>query len=94
MLCGNGGRDSEYKSLMDDAGRVAIDWNIVLRMGTKWYDRIVEAQRKPTWTERQKARKQLDSDIRNKWRRPGNGLPSPYWRWPIPARASPSVWGW
>ncbi len=54
----------EYKSLLDDVGRLAIDWDIVLRMGNKWYDRLVEAERKPTWTERKKALRQVDSDIR------------------------------
>ncbi|MGO8691413.1 MAG: hypothetical protein ACLQLG_17455 [Thermoguttaceae bacterium] len=63
MLTG-GGDDPPLKSLMDDVGRVGVDWDIVLRMGNKWYDRLVAAQRKPTWTERQKALQQVDRDLR------------------------------
>ncbi len=60
----DGGGDSQFKSLMDDVGRVGVDWDIVLRMGNKWNDRLVAAQRKPTWTERQKALQQVDTDLR------------------------------
>jgi hypothetical protein len=63
MLSGGGG-DSEFKSLMDDASRVGIDWDVVLRMGNQWYDRGVEAARKPTWTERRNAREQFDRDLK------------------------------
>jgi hypothetical protein len=40
-----------------------VDWDQVLRMGNSWYDRLADAYRKPTWTERQKAHREIDGEL-------------------------------
>jgi hypothetical protein len=59
----NQGTDA-LDSLLDDAARVTVDWNLVLRRGNKWYDRLVEAQSKPTCAERTKAYDKIDADLK------------------------------
>ena len=49
--------------MIDSIGSVAIDWDVILRMGNSWYDRIHECSRKPTRLERAKAWDGLDKDI-------------------------------
>ena len=48
-----------------DRARLArIDWNLILRMGNTWYDRMVEALRKPTRAERKRAIDKIQTDLR------------------------------
>jgi hypothetical protein len=42
----------------------AIDWNLVLRMGNSWFDRIADAYRKPTRAAQREAMHKLDEDFR------------------------------
>ncbi len=41
-----------------------IDWNVPLRMGNQWYDRLVEAGRKPTPQQRSQALADIEKDLR------------------------------
>ena len=41
----------------------AADWNRILRMGNSWYDRLVDACRKPTRTERKAAIQGISRDV-------------------------------
>ena len=41
-----------------------IDWDLILRMWNSWFDRIVDAYRKPTRAGRQEAMRRLDDDFR------------------------------
>ena len=47
-----GRRSDLVRFLSNDDARAAVDWGMVLRDGNKWYDRHVEAGRKPTRAER------------------------------------------
>jgi hypothetical protein len=49
---------------LKSAFETMIDWDSVLKMGNSWYDRIVEAYRKPTRTERREALKKIDEEIK------------------------------
>jgi hypothetical protein len=51
------------KLLVNFAGRAMVDWNIALQMGNSWYDRQVEAARKPTRAERKRAQARINRDI-------------------------------
>jgi hypothetical protein len=44
--------------------REAIDWDLILRMGDSWYDRAVEASRKPAVADQVDAQKKTDVDLR------------------------------
>ncbi|MCG2685504.1 MAG: type II secretion system protein GspG [Planctomycetales bacterium] len=49
---------------LEKSMRIAsFDWDLMLRMQNEWYDRVVEACRKPTQAERNKAIQQIDEDI-------------------------------
>ena len=64
-LNGGGGESGKVaKTLMNLAARLTIDWDTILRMGNSWYDRMVDAYRKPTRAERQKAFGAIDEDIK------------------------------
>ena len=52
------------ESLMNSLAKSSIDWDIILRMGNSWYDRLVAAGSKPTRAERLKAIGKLDNDLR------------------------------
>jgi hypothetical protein len=41
-----------------------VDWDVVLRMGNVWYDRMVEAFRKPTVQERAKAFRKIELEVK------------------------------
>jgi hypothetical protein len=43
---------------------IAFDWDLILRRGNAWFDRIAEAFRKPTRHERKKALSHLEDEIR------------------------------
>lgn len=51
-------------SLIQYGDRTAIDWDLILRMGNSWYDRIVEAYRMPTVAEQRRALRRIDEDLR------------------------------
>jgi hypothetical protein len=46
------GPTAPHQSVVDSLSRAVINWDYVFRMGNNWYDRIVEAMRKPTYAER------------------------------------------
>jgi hypothetical protein len=57
-------KKSTVESLMDSIGTAMIDWDIILRMGNSWHDRICDACRKPTRIEQKKAWDSIDKDLR------------------------------
>jgi hypothetical protein len=62
-IMGDGKNYGTAKSLIDMIGSGA-DWNVALRMGNAWYDRIVDAYGKPPRTERKAALDKFDEDLR------------------------------
>lgn len=64
ILDGGSSSGDLVKGVLNWAGRVAIDWDVVLRMGNEWYDRMVAAGRKPTRAERKAAMGEVDRDIK------------------------------
>ena len=56
----------KLKELFNSAPRSRLDWDQVLRMGNSWYDRLVDAARKPTRAERQRAFFKIDDDLRDR----------------------------
>jgi hypothetical protein len=63
-LDGGGSEPSKViKALMKQAARVMIDWDVILRMGNTWYDRLAAAYRKPTRAERKEAFVGINKDI-------------------------------
>ncbi|MGD0898188.1 MAG: alpha/beta hydrolase [Thermoguttaceae bacterium] len=58
------GGKSMFKPLIDSTVTAAVDWDQVLRMGNSWYDRMVDACRKPTRAERQAALDKIHDDLR------------------------------
>jgi hypothetical protein len=57
-------KDDILDSLMNSLAKSSIDWDIILRMGNSWYDRLVAAGRHPTRAERRKACSKLDKDLK------------------------------
>jgi hypothetical protein len=51
-------------TLLEIIGRHSIDWDLVLRSGNPWYDRMVAAGRKPTRSERQRELDKIDKDLK------------------------------
>lgn len=51
------------ESLMDSLVSSAIDWDIPLRMGNSWYDRLVAARRQPMGAERVKSLAKFNEGI-------------------------------
>jgi hypothetical protein len=51
-------------SLLHYSAGTAVDWDIVLRMGNAWFDRIADAYRKPTRAAQREALRKLDEDFR------------------------------
>jgi hypothetical protein len=64
--------DELLTSLFDGLLVTQVDWDEPLRMGNQWYDRIVEAARKPTYAERQEALAQVEADLEALARRARN----------------------
>ena len=62
----NGSKElkNTIKSLIHYSASTAIDWDLILRMGNSWYDRITDAYRKPTRAEQKEALSKVDEDIR------------------------------
>jgi hypothetical protein len=60
---GNVKQKGVVPSLVDSVGSV-VDWDVVLRMGNSWYDRLADAYRKPPRAERKAALEKLDEEIR------------------------------
>ena len=52
------------QSVVDWLGQVFIDWDLILRMGNSWFDRIVEALRLPTLPQRKQALGEIDRNLR------------------------------
>lgn len=52
-----------FNSLIQHIGSSAIDWNLILRLGNNWYDRLVAGTRKPTYAERCAALDAIDEGI-------------------------------
>jgi hypothetical protein len=52
------------KQLRDLAGRVTPDWDEVLRTCNSWYDRVLDAGRKPTRAQRKEAIDKVNEDAR------------------------------
>ena len=63
-LTGGGRTDNPLKSAFSSVLTSALDWDTVLRMGHSWYDRMVEAGRKPTYAQRTEAWQKLDGEVR------------------------------
>ncbi|MEN6459049.1 MAG: hypothetical protein ABFC63_08970 [Thermoguttaceae bacterium] len=63
-LLGAARSESMLKSAVDAVGVVAIDWDIVLRIGNSWYDRAVVAAREPTRAQRIKAMDAIQAELR------------------------------
>ncbi len=78
VLDSGGSQTSEWaKRLADflvDAARGMIDWDVPLRMGNQWYDRLVEAGRKPTFHQRRQAVEALETQVRQLAERNKNSL--------------------
>ena len=55
--------ESMAEGLFTFAADNFVDWNQVLRTGNEWYDRLVEAGRKPTFIERDVAAKELVTEL-------------------------------
>lgn len=51
-------------SALKTAAGVLIDWDVVLRSGNSWYDRMVEALSKPTHAQRAEAMRTLEEQVR------------------------------
>jgi membrane protease YdiL (CAAX protease family) len=62
----NGSRElrTTVKSLLRYSASTAIDWDLILRMGNSWFDRITDAYRKPTRASQKEALRKLDEDFR------------------------------
>jgi hypothetical protein len=61
-----GKNDMELAALdliLDAARDAEVDWNVALRMGNRWFDRLVDAVRKPTHTERMRAVEEADREL-------------------------------
>lgn len=61
----NGSKElrSTVKSLIHYSDGTTIDWDLILRMGNSWFDRIADAYRKPTRAAQKEALRKLDDDF-------------------------------
>jgi len=62
IACGEETSKSHQANLKALANEL-IDWDEVLREGNRWYDRMVEIGRKPTYKQRARAWQKFDEDI-------------------------------
>jgi hypothetical protein len=75
-----GAEPSKLRRLFSSLTTAAVDWDVVLRMGNPWYDRIAAALRLPNRDDRQAAIADLEKEQRdrdNRTRAPASGA------WPI-----------
>jgi len=63
-LDGGGHPRNMFQSLYDVMTRLAIDWDVVLRTGNPWYDRVVDIARKPARRARVQAMNDFVTDGR------------------------------
>lgn len=56
--------DGVVKTIIKWASRAVIDWDIALRMGNSWFDRMVDACGKSTRAEQQDALTKIDDELR------------------------------
>lgn len=56
-------RISIFHPILDVLGDSEIDWNVTFRLGNTWFDRFVEASRKPLPLDRRNAVKEIEKDI-------------------------------
>jgi hypothetical protein len=61
----SGGTEGAVQKTLSTLASYAIDWDLILRMGNSWYDRMVAACRKPTRAERKAALDAIDKDIKD-----------------------------
>lgn len=62
-LTGGGSSTEVIEKLTKGAGDVLVDWDVVLKMGNPWYDRLIEAMGKPDRAEWKKALAKMDDDL-------------------------------
>jgi hypothetical protein len=55
---------NSLESFLDALAKETIDWDIILRMGNSWYDRLHEACAKPTRAEQEKALRAYETDLK------------------------------
>jgi hypothetical protein len=62
----NGSRElrTTVNSLLRYSASTTIDWDLILRMGNSWFDRIADALRKPTRVAQRESLRKLDEDFR------------------------------
>lgn len=63
-IAGSGESRGAAGAILGWAGRVAIDWDVPLRMGNPWYDRLVAAGQKPAYAERKAAMNQIETELK------------------------------
>jgi hypothetical protein len=57
------GSESTVESMINSIGRMTLNWDVICCMGNSWYDREVEACRKPTRAERKVALDAFNKDL-------------------------------
>lgn len=50
--------------LFETLGKSTVNWDLILQMGNSWFDRIVEAMKKPTRAERKAAIEDFDYELK------------------------------
>ena len=58
------GLTNVFATLLPYAARIDIDWDLVLRMGNAWFNRIADACRQPSQAAQRAALRKLDDDFR------------------------------
>jgi hypothetical protein len=64
LLEGSLSPNETAKQLRDLAGHVTLNWDMILRTCNAWYNRVVDACRRPTWAQRRDAIDKIDEDVR------------------------------
>jgi hypothetical protein len=70
----------EIQSLIGATAGKSVDWDQALRVGNTWYDRVADACGKPDWSERLRAAREVDDDLKRlaaaskDWKSPGPSL--------------------
>jgi hypothetical protein len=64
-LAGGGKKEKGlFETIANSVGRRSIDWDLILRMGNTWYDRLAAACDKPTRAERQAEMAKIDRELK------------------------------